>query len=54
MQTERQQDIKATALHFINEKGIQGLTLKNLSKKLGITKLIDSIFKIIKSKQNGE
>jgi AcrR family transcriptional regulator len=37
MQTERQQEIVETALGLINEKGIQGLTIKNLSKKLGIT-----------------
>lgn len=37
MQTERQQEIIETAIGIINEKGIQGLTIKNLSKKLGIT-----------------
>ncbi|MBS4061636.1 MAG: TetR/AcrR family transcriptional regulator [Bacteroidetes bacterium] len=37
MQTERQQEIISTALGLISEKGIQGLTIKNLSKKLGIT-----------------
>jgi len=37
MQTERQQEIIETALGLINEKGIQGLTIKNLSKRLGIT-----------------
>lgn len=37
MNTERQQEIIATALDIINEKGIQGLTIKNLSRKLGIT-----------------
>jgi AcrR family transcriptional regulator len=37
MQTERQQEIISTALDLINEKGIQGLTIKNLSKNLGIT-----------------
>jgi AcrR family transcriptional regulator len=37
MITERQQEIIETALGLINEKGIQGLTIKNLSKKLGIT-----------------
>ncbi len=36
-QTERQQEIIEAALNLINEKGIQGLTIKNLSKKLGIT-----------------
>lgn len=37
MITERQQEIIETALDLINERGIQGLTIKNLSKKLGIT-----------------
>src|SRR6056297_1149063 len=37
MHTERQQEIIETALDLINEKGIQGLTIKNLSKKLGIS-----------------
>lgn len=37
MHTERQQEIIFTALDLINEKGIQGLTIKNLSKKLSIT-----------------
>jgi AcrR family transcriptional regulator len=37
MITERQQEIIETALGLINEKGIQGLTIKNLSKRLGIT-----------------
>jgi AcrR family transcriptional regulator len=37
MTTERQQEIIETAFGLINEKGIQGLTIKNLSKRLGIT-----------------
>ena len=37
MQTERQIEIIEVALELINEKGIQGLTIKNLSKKIGIT-----------------
>jgi AcrR family transcriptional regulator len=37
MITERQQEIIETSLGLINEKGIQGLTIKNLSKRLGIT-----------------
>lgn len=37
MHTERQQEIISTALDLINEKGIQGLTIKNLSKRLSIT-----------------
>jgi TetR/AcrR family transcriptional regulator, fatty acid metabolism regulator protein len=36
MQTARQQEIIETALELINENGIQNLTIKNLSKKLGI------------------
>ncbi len=37
MKTERQQEIIDMALELINEKGIQGMTIKNLSKKIGIT-----------------
>ncbi len=37
MQTERQQEIIQVALELINEKGIQGLTIKNISKKIGIS-----------------
>jgi AcrR family transcriptional regulator len=37
MQTERQKEIIDAALLLIHEKGIQGLTIKNLSKKIGIT-----------------
>ncbi|HHE40559.1 MAG TPA: TetR/AcrR family transcriptional regulator [Candidatus Cloacimonetes bacterium] len=37
MQTARQKEIIEVALELINEKGIQGLTIKNLSKKIGIT-----------------
>lgn len=37
MHTERQYEIIETALDLISERGIQGLTIKNLSKKLGIT-----------------
>jgi TetR/AcrR family transcriptional regulator, fatty acid metabolism regulator protein len=37
MISERQKEIIATALELINEKGIQGLTIKNLAKELGIT-----------------
>lgn len=37
MHTERQQEIISTALDLISEKGIQGLTIKNLSKRLGIS-----------------
>ena len=37
MQTERQKEIIDVALELISEKGIQGLTIKNLAKKIGIT-----------------
>ncbi len=37
MKTERQQEIIDVALNLINAKGIQGLTMKNLSKEIGIT-----------------
>jgi len=37
MHTERQQEIIEIALGLIHEKGIQGLTIKNLAKRLGIT-----------------
>ncbi len=37
MKTERQQEIIDVALMLINEKGIQGLTMKNLSREIGIS-----------------
>ena len=37
MKTERQQEIINVALKLINEKGIQGLTMKNLSEEIGIS-----------------
>lgn len=37
MQTERQKEIIEAALDLINKKGIQGLTIKNLSKKIGFS-----------------
>ncbi|MCK5730742.1 MAG: TetR/AcrR family transcriptional regulator [Draconibacterium sp.] len=37
MQTERQIEIIEAALELITDKGIQGMTIKNLSKKIGIT-----------------
>ena len=37
MQTERQKEIIEAALDLIYKKGIQGLTIKNLSEKIGIT-----------------
>lgn len=37
MLTERQEEIIEAALELINSAGIQGLTIKNLSKKIGIS-----------------
>jgi len=37
MLTERQQQIIEESIKIIDEKGIQGLTIKNLSKAIGIT-----------------
>jgi AcrR family transcriptional regulator len=37
MKTERQKEIISTALELIETKGIQGLTIKNISKKIGIS-----------------
>ncbi|MDY0085657.1 MAG: TetR/AcrR family transcriptional regulator [Bacteroidales bacterium] len=37
MFTDRQQEIMEHAIDLIAEKGIQGMTMKNLSKRLGIT-----------------
>lgn len=36
-QTERQTEILEVALELINSKGIQGLTIKNISKNVGIS-----------------
>jgi len=36
-QTDRQTEILLVALELIGEKGIQGLTIKNISKKIGIS-----------------
>jgi len=37
MQTERQTQIIEASIEIISQKGIQGLTIKNLSKKIGIS-----------------
>ncbi len=37
VQTARQKEITVAALELISEKGIQGLTIKNLANKIGIT-----------------
>ena len=36
-QTDRQAEIILVALELINTKGIQGLTIKNISKEIGIS-----------------
>ena len=36
-QTKRQEEIIDTAIKIIDSKGIQGLTIKNLSKNIGVT-----------------
>jgi AcrR family transcriptional regulator len=37
MQTERQKEILDSALDLISKKGMQGLTIKNLAKSIGVT-----------------
>ena len=37
MKTERQQEIIDVALKLINNRGIQGLTMKNLSREIGVS-----------------
>lgn len=37
MYSERQKEIMQVALELISEKGIQGLTIKNLSSKIGVS-----------------
>ncbi len=48
MQTERQKEIVEAALELITTKGIQGVTIKNLAKKIGITE--PAIYRHFKSK----
>ncbi len=48
MITERQQQIINASMELISEKGIQGLTIKNLSQKIGITEA--AIYRHYKSK----
>lgn len=50
MQTERQTQIMESALGLIAEKGIQGLTIKNLSKKIGISE--PAIYRHFKNKSS--
>lgn len=37
MKTKRQNEILEAAIELIHQKGIQGLTIKNLSRKIGVT-----------------
>ncbi len=48
--TTRQQEIIWSAIHLIDEKGIQGLTIKNLSARMGFTEA--AIYRHFKSKIN--
>lgn len=48
MQTERQIQIMESALELIAEKGIQGLTIKNLSTKIGVSE--SAIYRHFESK----
>ncbi|VAW22334.1 hypothetical protein MNBD_BACTEROID01-2835 [hydrothermal vent metagenome] len=48
MQTERQKEIVEAALKLITKKGIQGVTIKNLAKEIGITE--PAIYRHFKSK----
>ena len=48
MYSERQQQIIDEAINLIDEKGIQGLTIKNLSKKIGISE--PALYRHFKSK----
>lgn len=46
--TKRQQEIIWSAVHLIDENGIQGLTIKNLSARIGFTEA--AIYRHFKSK----
>jgi AcrR family transcriptional regulator len=48
MQTERQVQIIEVAMKLIADKGIQGFTIKNLSKEIGVSK--PAIYRHFKSK----
>ena len=50
MQTERQQEIINNALEIISAEGIQGLTIKNISKRIGISE--PAIYRHFDSKIN--
>jgi AcrR family transcriptional regulator len=49
-QSERQKEIIETALNLIDTKGIQGLTIKNLSKAIGISE--PAIYRHFESKND--
>lgn len=48
--TPRQQEIVWSAIHLIDEKGIQGLTIKNLATNMGFTEA--AVYRHFKSKAN--
>jgi len=48
MQTERQQQIIDCSIEIISKKGIQGLTIKNISKEIGFSE--PAIYRHFKSK----
>jgi AcrR family transcriptional regulator len=48
MQTERQTEIIDCSIEIIDKKGIQGLTIKNISKEIGISE--PAIYRHFKSK----
>ena len=48
--TQRQQDIIDTAVKIIDRKGIQGLTIKNLSSEIGVTE--GAIYRHFESKRD--
>lgn len=48
MQTERQKEIVNAALEIINSNGIQGLTIKNMAHKIGVTE--PAIYRHFKNK----
>ncbi|MFO8234049.1 MAG: TetR/AcrR family transcriptional regulator [Bacteroidales bacterium] len=47
--TKRQEEIITKAINIIDDKGIQGLTIKNLSKEIGVTE--GAIYRHFENKQ---
>ncbi|MFP4605311.1 MAG: TetR/AcrR family transcriptional regulator [Bacteroidales bacterium] len=47
--TKRQEEIISTAIRIIDDKGIQGLTIKNLAREIGITE--GAIYRHFQNKQ---